>query len=64
MAIGKNKLGDQIIPKSEQQKHEHAKKADKDRQSQSKTDKPVREEEKQAVGYQDSGTTRAQNTPD
>jgi hypothetical protein len=64
MAIGKNKLGDQIIPKSEQQKHQHSKKADKDRQSQQKTEKPTREEEKQAVGYQDPGTTRAQDTPD
>jgi hypothetical protein len=64
MAIGKNKLGDQITPKSDQQKHEHSKKADKNRSSQTRSDKPVREEEKQAVGYQDSGATRAQNTPD
>ena len=64
MPIGKNKLGKQTTPMSEQQKHKHSKKADKDRQSQQKTDKPAREEEKQAVGYQDSGATRAQNTPD
>jgi hypothetical protein len=60
MALGKNKPGDQSIPKSDQ-KHKHAKKADKDRST--RTEKP-REEEKQAVGFQDSGTTRAQNTPD
>lgn len=62
MAIGKNKLGDQIIPKSEQQKHKHSKDAQK--KSSPKNDKPVREEEKQAVGYQDSGATRASQTPD
>ena len=64
MAIGKNKLGDQVVPRSDQQKHEHSKSAEKEPSSKSKTEKPVREEEKQAVGYQDAGSTGAQSTPD
>ena len=63
-AIGKNKLGDQVVPKSDQQKHTHSKNAGKESSASSKTEKPVREEEKQSVGYQDEGATGAQRTPD
>ena len=64
MAIGKNKLGDQVVPRSEQQKHQHSKDAANKKSSSSKSDKPVKEEAKQSLGYQDSGASRAQQTPD